>query len=175
MDQRDREQVMRAIQGDQKAYGMLIDAYQGMVFGVALNITGNYSDSEDIVQESFLRAYQKLRTLTDPSRFASWLYTLAKRIAYESLKKKHLIAAVPDETGQMERVQSDAESPAEAYARKQLSERLWLEVGQLPAQDPRSDYAFLHGRIFDPASSGVSGYQRGSHEESARFRPRAVA
>jgi len=56
MTERDAEQVRRARAGDRAAYGALVDAYQGMVFATALNITGNYSDAEDVVQDAFLRA-----------------------------------------------------------------------------------------------------------------------
>ena len=50
MQRNDRENVLKALAGDRNAYGRLIDSYQGMVFAVALNITGNYNDSQDIVQ-----------------------------------------------------------------------------------------------------------------------------
>lgn len=56
-----------------------MDAYQGMVFAIALNITGNYADREDVVQEAFLCGYRKLRTLSDPSKFASWLCRAVER------------------------------------------------------------------------------------------------
>ena len=70
MQKNDRDNVLSALQGDTEAYGRLVDAYQGMVFAVALSVTGNYSDSQDIVQETFLHAYRKLRTLSDPAKFS---------------------------------------------------------------------------------------------------------
>lgn len=71
MDAAEREYVKRVMAGDRQAYGPLIEAYQGMVFATALNITGNYSDSEDVVQEAFLRAYDRLRTLSDGGNFVT--------------------------------------------------------------------------------------------------------
>ena len=44
-----QDDVLQALQGNEEAYGRLVDLYQGMVLAVALNITGNYSDSQDIV------------------------------------------------------------------------------------------------------------------------------
>ena len=55
MEQEDRQYIDRVLKGDKEAFSHLIDAYQGMVFAVALNITGNYHDSEDVVQEHFIR------------------------------------------------------------------------------------------------------------------------
>jgi len=141
MGHADREYVLRALRGDQAAYAALVDAYQGMVFAIALNITGNYADSEDVVQEAFLRAYHKLRTLSDPSKFASWLYTVAKRVALQVLKERRNIETVaPEQETAKEEVASDAESPAEAYARKELGTILWNEVADLP---PKTREAIL--------------------------------
>ena len=44
MEPSERESIRRALLGDREAYGALVDAYQGMVFAAALNITGNYAD-----------------------------------------------------------------------------------------------------------------------------------
>ncbi len=136
----DREYVLKALGGDNEAYGALIDAYQGMVFAVALNITGDYSDSEDIVQDAFLSAYQKLRSLSDPSKFASWLYTLTKRLALKFIKEKRRIPLTEAEEIPSAQVESKAESPAEAYARKELSNILWSQVAELP---PKTREAIL--------------------------------
>ncbi len=128
----ERDCIQKAVNGDREAYGTLIDAYQGMVFATALNILGNYSDSEDVVQEAFLRAYQKLETLSDPSRFASWIRTIATRISCTLLQKRKEIAAGDPEGALLSGARSDVESPAEAYARRELSELLWKEVADLP-------------------------------------------
>lgn len=136
MEINDRECVRKALEGDKDAYGALIDAYKGMVFGVALNITGNYSDSEDIVQEAFLRAYEKLRTLSDPSKFAKWLYGLTRNLALQVLRQRRQIAIPTAEYVSREQANSYSESPAEAYARKELSTILWdqaaLPTGGIP-------------------------------------------
>ncbi len=132
MSPKECDSVRKAIEGDKEAYGALIDTYQGMVFATALNITGNFADSEDVVQEAFIRAYQKLRTLSDPSKFAAWLHTVARRIALQLLKDKRRVPGVHASDVPMDLIESDAESPAEAYAREELSNLLWGEVGQLP-------------------------------------------
>ncbi len=140
MEISDREYVLKALDGDRDAFGKLIDAYQGMVFAVALNITGSYTDSEDIVQEAFLSAFRKLRSLTDPRKFGGWLYTLTKRLALQFLRDKRRVPIVGLEEILSERVRSDVESPAEAYARKELSSLLWSQVAELP---PKTREAIL--------------------------------
>ncbi|HIJ66522.1 MAG TPA: sigma-70 family RNA polymerase sigma factor, partial [Candidatus Hydrogenedentes bacterium] len=132
MELNEREYVRKALEGDKDAYGALVDAYQGMVFATALNITGDYADSEDVVQEAFLRAYQKLRALSDPAKFATWLHTLARRVALQFLEKKHRIPGATKAATLDGHAESAVESPAEAYARQELSRLLWAQVAALP-------------------------------------------
>ena len=132
MTERDADQVRRARAGDRAAYGALVDAYQGMVFATALNITGNYSDAEDVVQDAFLRAFERLGTLAEPMKFPAWLRTLASRSALQLLRKKRHVAAFDLDESAGEQTASGAESPAEAYARAEFARLLWQEVGELP-------------------------------------------
>ena len=137
MEATEHTNVLNAIAGDRDAYGALVDTYKGLVFAVALNITGNYTDSEDIVQEAFLQAYRKLGMLNDPAKFASWLYTIARRAALDFLKKQRRITIA---TAEIDRIASDAATPAEVYAKKQLSKLLWSQVAELP---PKTREAML--------------------------------
>lgn len=135
----DQEYVRKTLNGDREAYGRLIDAYQNMVFAVALNITGSYSDSQDIVQESFLHAYRKLRTLSNPAKFPKWLCTIAKRIAIRFLKKRRRFP-VSDSAIAVDQMESGYETVAESFARKELSALLWDQVDTLP---PKTKEAVL--------------------------------
>ncbi|MBI5091699.1 MAG: sigma-70 family RNA polymerase sigma factor, partial [Candidatus Hydrogenedentes bacterium] len=136
----EREYVLRSLTGDHQAYGELISAYQGMVFAVALNVTGNHSDSEDVVQEAFLRAYQKLGALSDPSKFGPWLHTIARRVALQLLRERRRVPVTESEETLEDRADPDALTPAELYAKAELSQSLWAEVANLP---PRTREAIL--------------------------------
>jgi len=138
----EQEWVERAREGDGDAFASLVGAYQGMAFAVALNITGNYTDSEDVVQEAFLRAFERLHTLSDPARFASWLYTITRRLALQVLRVRRRIPLDADDEAVLARLESGAESPAESYARKELSRRLWEEVAALPPKSREALFLF---------------------------------
>jgi len=129
-----RDFVQKAALGDKDAYSALIDAYQGMVFAVALNITRDYTESEDIVQEAFLCAWENLSSLSDPLKFGSWLYTLTKRLALKFLQKKGRITASLDENLDIEQIEDYAESPADSAAQKEINALLWQQVNILPAK-----------------------------------------
>jgi RNA polymerase sigma-70 factor, ECF subfamily len=74
--------VVRAVLvGDKEAYGALVRAHSAAVFRVVFRIIGNEADAEEIVQETFLRAYQGLESFQQRSGFGTWLYRIAVNCA----------------------------------------------------------------------------------------------
>jgi RNA polymerase sigma-70 factor, ECF subfamily len=69
--------LARARCGDRAAFGELAIQYRKRLFALALQLVGNASDAEDIVQETFLRAYRYLPQFQARSQFATWLYRIA--------------------------------------------------------------------------------------------------
>ena len=63
MDGTEREMTVRMQQGDEEAFAWLFHRYQNRVLRMAYLISGNYADSEDIVQETFVEAYRKIAYL----------------------------------------------------------------------------------------------------------------
>ena len=66
---------------------MLVSRWEKRVFNYVLRLVGNREDALDLTQDVFLKAYQNLRRLEDPSRFAAWLYRIAHNEAYSLLRK----------------------------------------------------------------------------------------
>jgi RNA polymerase sigma-70 factor (ECF subfamily) len=56
---------------------MLIRAHQRMIHSLTFRMTGSLADAEDLAQETFIRAYQRLDSYQGTARFSSWLYTIA--------------------------------------------------------------------------------------------------
>jgi RNA polymerase sigma-70 factor (ECF subfamily) len=67
---RDEELVKLALDGDKKAFDELVDRYDKVVFSYVVSQIKDVHGAEDVVQESFLRAYTQLGQCRDPSRFA---------------------------------------------------------------------------------------------------------
>ena len=76
-DAEDRDLVRRTLTGENRAFGFLVDRYQKPVFNVALRISHNPTDAEDIAQTVFMKAFRKLESFDDEQRFFSWLYRIA--------------------------------------------------------------------------------------------------
>lgn len=73
----EKELIQRAQSGDYDAFAELVGKYQKQVFALARRITGNLQDAEDLVQESLLKAIDKIDTFRGDSSFGTWLYTIA--------------------------------------------------------------------------------------------------
>jgi RNA polymerase sigma factor (sigma-70 family) len=73
------EAVARCLQGDRTGFDELALKYRGLVYALAYNVLEDVTVAEDVVQETFLKAYLKLDSLKEPSRFASWLRQITLR------------------------------------------------------------------------------------------------
>src|SRR5438105_14447687 len=92
----DRDLVARARQGDSEAFTQLIMQYQVPLFNMALRMVGEREDAADIVQEAFVRAWEKIRTLRD-APFKSWLFQIAANLCYDHFRRGRRLGVMPDE------------------------------------------------------------------------------
>ena len=89
MERADDVQLIRKIlSGDDAAFGNLVEKYQKSVHAFIWRQIGDYHHAEDIMQDAFLQAYQKLSTLKNPNQFAGWLYVIANRLCIDWLRKQ---------------------------------------------------------------------------------------
>ena len=92
MKNSDTQLIQRVLNGDDTAFSELVRKYQKQVHALAWRKIGDFHIAEEITQDTFLKAYQKLRTLKKPQRFASWLYVIAANRCNTWLHKKHFRA-----------------------------------------------------------------------------------
>ncbi len=83
----DRDLITKASRGDVEAYNLLISRWDRRIFNYLLRLVKNREDAMDLSQDVFLKAYQNLARLEDPSRFSPWLYRIAHNEAYSLLRK----------------------------------------------------------------------------------------
>ncbi len=93
------EVIQRVLGGDGASFRLLVERYAGPVARLIRNITGDDQTCEDLAQEVFLTAYEKLGAF-DPgkSRFSTWLFTIARNKSVNAVRKKRpLYLADPPE------------------------------------------------------------------------------
>lgn len=84
----DSDLIARARKGDVESFNLLVSRWERRVYNYLLRILGNREDALDLTQDVFLKAYQNLRKLDDPSRFAPWLYRIAHNEAFSLFRKR---------------------------------------------------------------------------------------
>ncbi len=80
--------VAEAKEGNAEAFTVLMNQYERNIFRLALNITSNKEDAEDVLQESFLKAYTNLGRFQGNSRFYTWLVRIAVNESLMKLRKR---------------------------------------------------------------------------------------
>jgi RNA polymerase sigma-70 factor, ECF subfamily len=88
MEDSDSVAVARVRAGDGDAYRVLVDRHSRSVFRLAYRMTGNEQDSEDVVQETFLRAYKQLHRWEARSSFGTWLYRIAANYSLDLMRRR---------------------------------------------------------------------------------------
>ncbi len=88
MQNNDTELIQRTLDGDQTAFTELVEKYQKGIHALAWRKIGDFHIAQEITQDAFLRAYQRLRTLKDYSLFPGWVYVIASHLCTEWHRKK---------------------------------------------------------------------------------------
>jgi RNA polymerase sigma-70 factor (ECF subfamily) len=119
----DDESLVRAARGgDRVAFGRLVDRWSAGVFARQLACVRERSGAEDLAQETFLRAWQRLAQLQDPRAFGAWVLAIASSVCRECLRRR--------KTG--ERVMEEIAPPAEPRTQREIDLPLAEAVAALP-------------------------------------------
>jgi RNA polymerase sigma factor (sigma-70 family) len=84
----DLELVQKAQKGDLRAYDTLLQRYRERVYATVYHMTANHEDANDLVQETFIKAYQALKTFKGHASFYTWLYRIAVNKTINFLKQR---------------------------------------------------------------------------------------
>jgi len=84
----DAQAVARVRAGEPEAFRVLMERHGRAVHRLAFRMTGNEQDAEDVVQESFLRAFRNLDHFEARAQFGSWLYRIAANCSYDLLRAR---------------------------------------------------------------------------------------
>lgn len=99
MGQDDRTTIEAVLAGDRNAYGLLVMRHSRMLFRLAFRMTGNDADADDVVQEAFLRGFQKLATFESRADFGTWIYRIAVHCSLDRIqsRRRELARQVSDD------------------------------------------------------------------------------
>jgi len=86
----DQVYIDKVLNGDLSAYSKLVDNHKDMAFSIALKIVRVREDAEEITQDAFIKAYQKLSSFRKDSKFSTWLYRIVYNAAISHTRKRRL-------------------------------------------------------------------------------------
>ncbi len=84
----DSDLVRETLEGNPLSFQLLVERYQGRLFSLVRHYTTSAVEVEDIVQETFLKAYSRLTSFQHQSSFYTWLYRIATNTVLDSLKRR---------------------------------------------------------------------------------------
>jgi len=93
----DQVYIDKVLQGDTNAFAYLINKYKDMAYTIAIKIVKNHEDAEEVAQDSFLKAYEKLDSFKGNSKFSTWLYTIVYRNSITKIRKKKVATSDIDD------------------------------------------------------------------------------
>jgi RNA polymerase sigma-70 factor, ECF subfamily len=132
--------VLQTREGDTRAFGTLVRKYEGKIFRLAQHITQNREDAEDVLQETFLKAYEHLDQFQGNSKFYTWIVRIAVNQALMKLRKRKTDKTVSiDETidtGEdtvAREIAAWDENPEQRYSREELNSILSSAIDSLAA------------------------------------------
>ena len=162
--------IQRILAGDEDAFESLIKKYQKQVHALAFRKVGNFQTAEDITQETFLRVYQKLATLNDPTKFSGWLYAIVNhlciawhrknRLQTESLQEIHISGI---ETDVYSRYVASEHAKTTAEAQRDLVKKLLTKLKE-------SDREVITLHYFEEMTSSEIGTYLGVSENTIKSR-----
>ncbi len=121
----DADVIARCLQGDSEAYGELVDRYQKALYNTAFRMTGDTELARDITQETFVKAFERLREYRPEHKFFSWIYRIMLNDALNQLKQRRLTQVIETE------IISERAAPDEEFDNKRQSERIERALREL--------------------------------------------
>jgi RNA polymerase sigma-70 factor (ECF subfamily) len=145
----DRKLVERARKGDRAAFRVLVEKYKRKVYAIAMDMTGNHHDAEDISQDVFLKAFGSLPRFRGRAGVSTWLYRMtvnacidrSRRKAWKALKPKGII--LDEDIRQQNKSHSTLSHPENEMEKALLQQHIWRALDHLTERE-RAVFVLRH-------------------------------
>jgi len=140
------EEIIRLVKkGRTEQFSLLVERYQEKIYGLCYKMLGHWQDGEDLAQEIFLKAYNKLATFNFKAKFSTWLYRIAVNACYDYLRQSK------EKKGEVELKNIREVKEEEPEERFQEKERL-LEIDLAVKSLSQEQQIMLNLRLFGELS-----------------------
>jgi RNA polymerase sigma-70 factor, ECF subfamily len=162
MPQTDASTVALARDGDSDAFRSLVERHSRAIYRLAYRMTGSSEDAEDVVQETFLKAYKQLSRFESRANFATWLHRIAVNCSIDLIRARPH-RETPHDAGDLEQFGTASESadytgtsPERLVLSVEVQERITATMANLSAME-RAAFALRHfeGRSIEEISGSL--------------------
>ena len=129
----ENELLRASLAGSKEAFGAIVQRYQSLICGITYSATGDLAKSQELAQETFLRAWKGLARLKDLNKFRAWLCTIARNLVAGSIRGRHKdvmsgAAALEDAAA----LETSEPGPPEAAISKEQQAVVWRALQGIP-------------------------------------------
>ena len=137
------ELVTAAQAGDRTAQSVLYERYQGSALALAYRKLGNWDEAEELIQDVFVHAFDRIDQLRVPEAFGGWLRQIVRRMAINRLTRRKVAIALESEA--LEAVHTSAETPLDDVLDSERCEQVRHGLDRLGDMDRETLEAFYIG------------------------------
>ena len=133
----DEELVRKAKAEDSRAFGELVTRYESKVYSLALRMVRNPEDAEDVLQDTFLRAYRGIKSFQGNSTFSTWIYRITANSALMRLRKRQLPTVSIEDSNEREmpiNIADWAPGPVEQMLSQETQQAMSEAIEALPPE-----------------------------------------
>lgn len=136
-DDTDEQLVRKSQSDDERAFGELVSRYESKVYSLALKMLRNPEDAEDVLQDTFLRAYRGIKSFKGNSTFSTWIYRITANSALMRLRKRQLPTVSIDDADEREapiNIADWAPGPVEQMLNQETQAAMTEAIDALPPE-----------------------------------------
>ena len=131
MNEQEQIWLEQALGGDQAAFSCLVNAYARPVYNLTYRMLGDPHEAEDAAQETFLRAYSRLRQYNSDHKFSTWLFSIANHHCIDRLRKRRATFVSIDDNPVLQNLESDTVRPENSALMMERSAEIQRLLGKM--------------------------------------------
>ncbi len=136
--QDEKSLVQKAKKGDAQAFEKLIERYYQRIFKLSFQMLGNKEDASDATQETFVKAFERIRQFRGASSFATWLYRIAINTCQDMLRDSRTIAfsqlTFEDDHAELDPTELMNSNPEDVLAKRERADLVWTALNKMPEE-----------------------------------------
>lgn len=131
MNEQEEVWIREARAGNKQSFSRLVEAYERPVYNLTYRMLGTPEEAEDAAQETFLRAYARLKQYNTDHKFSTWLFSIANHHCIDRLRKRRKTFVSIDDNPVLQNLQHEAPEPEETMLDVEQATELQELISQL--------------------------------------------